>query len=344
MDPVPALDLTTSGSGPDHEFYRVTDAAILSSGVIAVAEWDSNEIRLYSPEGRFLSRAGGDGEGPGEFRRLFRLQPLPGDSLAAFDSRLVRLTVLAPRGEVARVISLSPLLLSALDLLEDGSLVGLISWPSLELFEGNREVLHRQPVGVLRLSASGEVMDTIAVAAGHDEFIFEQGSARSLFIKDSHIVVHGGEIFLGDSDRMEVSVFDPSGRLTRIFRVPGLDLSISAEEIAHERAGWLGPNSSQERREIVARIPVPDTKPAYSSLHVDSEGNTWAEEYRQGWWAFTDDVPRRWTVFGPDGKWLGEVNLPPRFTVYRIGRDYILGLARDDLEVEQIRVLRLSKG
>jgi hypothetical protein len=135
-----------------------------------------------------------------------------------------------------------------------------------------------------------------------------------------------------------------SGPDHEFYRVADCDLSISAEDMAHEKAGWLGPNSSQERQEIVARIPIPDTKPAYSSLHVDPEGNIWAEEYRQGWWAFTDNVLRSWTVFNPDGEWLGKVRLPPRFTVYQIGSDYILGLAWDDMDVERIRVLRLNKG
>ena len=125
--------------------------------------------------------------------------------------------------------------------------------------------------------------------------------------------------------------------------MPTFDLSISSEDVAHEKAGWLGPNQSQERQDIVARMPVPDTKPAYSSLHVDSEGNVWAEEYRQGWWAFTDNYPRSWTVFNPQGEWLGAVRLPPRFTVYQIGSDYILGLTRDETEVERVQVLRLNK-
>lgn len=36
--------------------------------------------------------------------------------------------------------------------------------------------------------------------------------------------------------------------------------------------------------------------------------------------------------------------MPDRFTVFEIGRDYLLGVRRDDLDVEHVQLLRLDRG
>jgi len=47
-----------------------------------------------------VRRAGGDGEGPGEFRAITSFLTVRGDTLTVYDTRLGRLTVLDPRGAV----------------------------------------------------------------------------------------------------------------------------------------------------------------------------------------------------------------------------------------------------
>ncbi len=78
--------------------------------------------------------------------------------------------------------------------------------------------------------------------------------------------------------------------------------------------------------------------PAYRSLVVDTEGNLWVEEYRRP----GDDQPR-WTVFNLDGEMLGLVETPPRFSIYQIGSDFVLGRWHDDLDVEHVQLYELLK-
>ena len=60
----------------------------------------------------------------------------------------------------------------------------------------------------------------------------------------------------------------------------------------------------------------------------------------------------RSTFFAPDGTWLGTVSLPPRlvraYIHYRspyleIGDDYILGVWKDELDVQYVRMYRLNR-
>ncbi len=85
-------------------------------------------------------------------------------------------------------------------------------------------------------------------------------------------------------------------------------------------------------------VDVPDTRPAYQSLRPDELGNLWASEY-----ARPPEVPGVWTVLDPEGRWLGTVAMPPRFRPYQIGASWILGVVRDELDVERLRLYELIR-
>ena len=49
-------------------------------------------------------------------------------------------------------------------------------------------------------------------------------------------------------------------------------------------------------------------------------------------------------VFRPDGRYLGTVKMPHGLDKVEIGPDYVLGVTRDDLGVEFVRMFRLDRG
>jgi hypothetical protein len=48
-------------------------------------------------------------------------------------------------------------------------------------------------------------------------------------------------------------------------------------------------------------------------------------------------------IFAPDGEWLGTIALPDRLTVLEIGSDYVLGVWRDEFDVERVQLLTLER-
>jgi hypothetical protein len=48
-------------------------------------------------------------------------------------------------------------------------------------------------------------------------------------------------------------------------------------------------------------------------------------------------------VFDPDGRWLGEVEMPSRFYPWDFGEDWLLGVETDDLGVEYVVLYSLNK-
>jgi hypothetical protein len=49
-------------------------------------------------------------------------------------------------------------------------------------------------------------------------------------------------------------------------------------------------------------------------------------------------------VFGNDGRYLGTVSMPPRFTPFFIRDERVYGVIRDDLDVQYVMVLHLVRG
>lgn len=341
LGPTPRVDLAESGAGVAHEFYRVQAATRLSDGRIVVADAGSSQIRVFSEDGRSLAVVGREGEGPGEYRQISSVHGLAGDSLAVF-SWPTRVSILAPDFSLARTFSLGDFAWGLQTL--DGQLLAELAYPSVYEYEGESRLI-RVPVPVVRFSMDGVLIDTIALTEGYEEFMVvdEDGASgvRPLFGKDAAVAARGATVVVGSGDRMEFEVLDEDGSLNMIVRVDGYPLEVSDEEVEAERAALLGPESPAFWREIVSMLPAPDSRPAYGDLLIDSDGYFWAGEFQS---RRTLDQPRRWEVFEPEGRWLGSLQTPARFTVFEIGSEYILGRIYDALDVEHVQVLDLHRG
>jgi hypothetical protein len=53
---------------------------------------------------------------------------------------------------------------------------------------------------------------------------------------------------------------------------------------------------------------------------------------------------RAWNVFDESGAWVGRVVMPAQFHLAEVGRDYVLGVGWDELNVEYVRLYSLTRG
>jgi hypothetical protein len=100
-------------------------------------------------------------------------------------------------------------------------------------------------------------------------------------------------------------------------------------------------------RRTAGELSVAETMPAFRWIAVDSEDNLWVEE-----WKGVGLDQGRFSVFDPDGAWLGYVDIPDGLPELRIaydmqlmeiGSDYLLGVWIDEFGVEQVRLHRIEK-
>ncbi len=82
----------------------------------------------------------------------------------------------------------------------------------------------------------------------------------------------------------------------------------------------------------VLRNPhVPTLLPAYRSIVVADNGDVWAERYAYG----------TYDVYGPERVFVGRVNVP--VTLTQVLGSTLVGVWRDDLDVEHVRIYRFRR-
>ncbi len=162
------------------------------------------------------------------------------------------------------------------------------------------------------------------------------------FARNAVGTVRAGRLVVGTQEAYEIREYGACGGLLRLLRIPGNVRSVGAEELELFIQGRqaAAPGEAHARiREDVSNSPRPETLPAFGSLLADGLGNLWVGE-----WAMHPEVPGFWRVFDASCGWLGEVAMPPRFTPMDVGQDWILGLETDELDVEYLVLLPLSRG
>lgn len=346
----PVLDVGVADGDPAYQFGGVAGAVRLGDGRIVVADRQAGQLRWFDAAGRHLRTAGGSGGGPGEFATLHAVVRLPGDSVAAWDLRASRLSVFSPEGVFVRALTLRPpegaMLLQVDGAFADGSLLAA-PWGSLVMRAGASAARDTAPV--LRYAADGSAADTlgrfpgasIVTVTGPENGGWAMRSAVP-FGPETHHAAHGDLLFVADSERYEVAVYGADGALRRRIRAPRPPEPLTAEEVRRYRDEQLAASGAGDERSATERLleatPFPRTKSAFADMRVDAEGAVWLREHAIG-----SGAPGRWTVFGADGALLGTVQTPAGLRVLEIGRDHLLGIWRDELDVEHVRLYRLER-
>lgn len=322
---------------PDYEFFRVRGVQALGSGNVVVANAGTSELRFYSPSGEFIRAVGGPGDGPSEFRSLFRMWVREGDTITAQDSRRRRLAHFDSAGAYVRGedygedLEFSPsgcpgFFPSLWGKLHQGP--GILSGTECLNFQGGD--------GVRRTSAELYLLDDDGrspLGTFEVQSIWERASAASpreaydlVPFGPVRLIAFGAQtVYVSEARRPEISGFDAEGRLITLLRegrepVPVTDAHREAYRAEREAAEWpLDP-----------AVPFPVAFPAYDQLLVSYDGDVWA---RHG--AAPDSEIRTWVVFPSDRSEPWYVQTPDvRVWAVRDGRAY--ATATDDLDIESV--------
>lgn len=131
-----------TGQGPEYELTAVRSLVLDRAAQLYVLLPRDNEVRVFSPAGRFLRRIGRKGQGPGEFEWPNSMG-WRGDTLWVRDTDLDRVTLFDSAGKSVRTLTLrmpslggSYVLGPPAALLADGSLLGVGDAPSTLVVNG----------------------------------------------------------------------------------------------------------------------------------------------------------------------------------------------------------------
>jgi hypothetical protein len=345
----PSVDIGVLDGDPNYQLFRVVGAVRLSDGRLVVANSGTNELRFYDPSGTYVVTSGRRGGGPGEFGGLSWLGTSEDDSLLTYDWPNRRISVFDAdggfaRGFVLRELSHAPPSHVHPAPLADGSLlVGaqrFFSTGPLTTGAYHDTIFH------LVFDGEGVLADTVGRHAGAELYVAAVGEQIDLmplpFGRSAHAAPWRDGFFFGSGASYEIAYFSRTGGLFRLVRKTHTGTQVTPAHIRrYVEAQLEGIDDESERRfmeSLFAEVPFPETMPAYQGLLVDAEGHLWVREYQP-----SGEEHLRWTVFDPEAVMLGVVETPPRFRVYQIGSDFVLGRWTDDLDVEHVQLYQLLK-
>ncbi len=346
----PILDLGTADGPAEYRFDQIEGILRRGDQSLVVADGGSSEIRFYGASGQFIRAVGGPGSGPGEFQRISGLGTGSGDSLWVYDFGARRFTILTAEGDAVRTTRVPDALanVGAIGRLPEGPFVLQEYWSSHSDDESTREGLVRETAAIATMPASGGSYDTLGLFPGREVLIWsENGRAvmsTPLFARSTSAAMLGGEVLVGDQTAFEIRRYTSSGRLVRIFRRMDVSLRLTEDEVERAIEAELATRPESELpmwRSHFAGMVEPETRPAYSRLLGDREGNIWVASHEPERREHLE--VRVWSVFDREGAWLGIVEMPERFLVFAIGSDWVIGRWRDELDVEHVRLYELHK-
>lgn len=356
-------------------FGGIRGATRLSDGTVVVLDGISHELRAYSPTGSHVWTAGGRGAGPGEFQAPLSLQSLAGDVLqiedGGHDRPLSRIRYSAA-GELIEHTPIDWNLLQqsgsyTLDCRRvprfvDDALILPEASCNIDVAERVMQSGPRRIVTTLaRLRWPQAIAERLGSFATETVWVhsFRGGPlVFSLPMSPRGLFATGGDparLAFASTNRYRIDVYDvaEARHLLRIDR-PGQERPPTAEEADQAWVRWdqevertartvdLIHGSGRALVDELARarrsIPVPDSISPIEGLVIDRLDHVWVQHR-----TIEPSEMQTWAVYGEDGMLLTDIMLPVGIRIVEIGEDYVLGITRDEYDVEYVTMLGLDR-
>ena len=334
------------GANPGDYIFQFAEAGrLFSDGRAVVADWYS-EVVVLSPDGATHEVLARVGEGPGEVISPYAVFVLGQDSVLVPDDRQSRLTLFVG-DSVARIVSLPRA--AHFGVAAIGSSGELLLWNRYP-YRSWVDIEDEWLAGHMTLfDTETGALDTVA---SYDHLPRERSGLAGPIIRPvGEVTAAAGRFVHTRSDRAEITWRLPDGTVTQIVRwrpEPNLltEELLEGGEAYNRMIGRMNYQVSDARLEEIIqedmsryRAMIGQPVPLFGSPFADADGNVWLPSYRPAY-------PKEgspYTVISPDGEWLGQVETPPRFRILDVAGGLVLGVLRDEMDVENVVVYGLVR-
>jgi hypothetical protein len=349
LSEAPQVDLRNSvGAGTD--FYFVTAAWKTPAGLIVVVNAASLELRVFDASGSLVDSFGRRGRGPGEFLS-FQWVGHAGDTSFVADRLAKRITSVVLSRESQLVDTRMVSATGGKSYGIAGRLTGnrWLVLSDAELPWGSRNGVHRlqEEVGVVDSSGAGRVNWIAKMPASTHLMFNPTGNVREAVVGFAAFspallaVAASGIAWYGDSFEARLYGFNPATGRRSEARLPLSPEAVSADRVAAARARELDRSAPAERRFTMAKYGqehLPARLPFFEKLIAGDGDEIWVELYGGG-----RSAPARYLVLDRDGQVVATLTTPPGFRITSAGRDHVVGVHKDEDELESVRVYALTR-
>jgi hypothetical protein len=203
--------------------------------------------------------------------------------------------------------------------------------------------LFRPPITFVRISGDLVALDTLGHFGGILQQFVDVGGPRGPsatvppFATNTSWALGSadGTIVVGDNATPQVDRYHPDGGHSIIRWIaepePVADSEVEAWKERQRNASWVQ-GQLPELERAWAAMDVPTSKPFYGRVTAGSDGTLWlGPTVSLGQTTST-------MIFGADGSYEGTLEFPGSCVIYDSGPGWVLGVSRDEDEVEFIHV------
>jgi hypothetical protein len=349
------------GDDPTTTFGSIGGVGVLSDGHLAIADSYSSEVRVFDQGGVFLRSIGGRGSGPGEFGTLFGFGVLDGDTIIVRDGDTYNQVLLASDGSGSRTVvgpspiwnGLFPVYIA--DWMPDGSAIVSHNVQRSEYPPGTNLIRTEwhlfDPEGNHR-----HVFDSLPEVRAHNE-----GEGKAALALSGRAMVQADRTGFWHvfPEVAELVHHTPQG-IDRIIRTGFQPIEVTppireayltrARESLQRQLQRLPPDRRSVPQARVDEVRFAERVPCFRNFLLSEEGDFWLQDYYSeelladhAWTWENRPVSNHWTVISASGEWLGSVELPEGFSLRVVTKDRVVGIIRDDLDVQYVAVYPLNK-
>lgn len=338
MEATPAI-LVGGIDPPAHIFGEVSDAVRLSNGQIAVADRQARSVSIFNAQAELIRTLGREGEGPGEF-----LDPIgvvvKGNAILVWDwdqARVTKFDLATDEVGVYRVEGFA----NPTDHFGDlpgGFVVGSIGFPGGLPESGS----WTNELGVLRWDSLQSSLDTlVSFRYRSSEWVDHETrmSGSKTFSAKGTFVAGDGRVYWSEGDSAIVHFWDDGVIGSISWTWPTRSVMPGDVDLYRER--WLArvpENAHAAITEMIAKLPVAEVFPTVSELVADVDGGVWV-----GIYPAPADSAQTWLRFR-DGELTCRVEFPLPFQPTEGGSNWLLGVRKDELDVQRVELWSLDSG
>ncbi len=347
------LRIGTAQAEPHYQFRLIVSLAVDRTGNIYVLDGRAQHVNVYNASGKYLRTVGSPGNDPGELsRHTAAILVGRGDTVFVVDPLMQRVDRYAPDGSYAGAFRVPR---------NEG--LG-VRW---ELTERNtllQQVVSRsasdQPRAgpqynlILERSTDGTIQDTVMHLTVSEavQFNASRPQARLFAPEAVWTLLPGDRIASGINDKYRIEIRGLDGELKRVIirptkrkRVSDADRQamLKAMRESLERTG----TSPQAASRVSSLFSIGDYYPAIGNMLAGPDNSLWVQQIRtvkeadaEGGGVDASGIGSpAFDVFDADGRLLGTVTFPDRFTPMRFVGETVYGTWRDDMDLEYVMVL-----
>lgn len=350
------LRIGTVEGDPNLMFGTIGMMGVDSEGNLYVMDAQAQRVQVFSADGEFLRTIGGAGGGPGELGSgvVFCLIAT-GDILMVPDLANQRINRFSTDGEV---LPSSPLTFdNGIPALFRATENGAIAYQVRPLPLPGQATPPDSMDTILLLNSDGTPGDTVMRFKSGETVTMRGGAPRITFYSPEPAwdVTNDERVLFGVSDSYRFGVYSngvPERIITKPFeRQPVTENDQQAVvRFMEQRAIEQGapPQALQQLRSIMA---FGEFMPAFSAILSGPQGTIWvqhiqsagdlSEEELASFDITQDAGAPEWDVFDADGRYLGVVTMPSRFTPRGFHGGKMYGVWRDELDVQYVTRMRI---